>query len=95
MADLVETLRVIVLPAVAAVFRPGELSSLQLSAEGDSVRVILAARGETYSDEVVQAGVPGRNPAEWEQRLRSNLADFVAESHFGWGQQRDGTSTQD
>jgi hypothetical protein len=43
--------------------------------------LVLTAQGETYSDDVVQAGVPGQSLMGWEERLRSNLVDFVAESH--------------
>jgi hypothetical protein len=45
--------------------------------------------GETYADAVVQAGVPGQGVEDWRERLRANLVDFVAESRFGWGQNRD------
>jgi hypothetical protein len=29
------------------------------------------------------------SPEDWCERLRSNLVDFVAESRFGWGQNRE------
>lgn len=93
MADLIETLRAVVLPAVGAVFRADELSSVEVRVEGDSVRLNLTARGEAYTDYIVQAGVPGRSHTDWEERLRSNLVDFVAESRFGWGQNRAGSAS--
>jgi len=34
-------------------------------------------------------GVTAVTVDEWRERLRSNLVDFVAESRFGWGQNRD------
>lgn len=92
MVDLVETLRTVVLPAIEAVFRDGELDSMDIRVEGDSVHLDLTAQGETYFDEVVQAGVPAHIVNDWGERLRSNLVDFVAESRFGWGQNRDDTS---
>jgi hypothetical protein len=92
MADVAEALRTVVLPAVEAVFRDGELSSIQVRVEDDSVRLVLTAHGEIYSDVIVQAGVSAQSSAQWRERLRSNLVDFVAESRFGWGQSRDETS---
>ncbi len=92
MIDLVEILRAVVLPAIEAVFRDGELDSVDVRMEGDSVHVVLTAEGEVYFDDVVQADVSGQNMADWRERLRSNLVDFVAESRFGWGQNRDDTS---
>jgi len=50
--------------------------------------VTIMVEGETFHDHVVQGGVPGVGVEEWRERLRSNLADFVAESRFGWGQNR-------
>ena len=91
MVDLTATLRAVVLPAVEAVFRDDELSSVEVRVEDGAVRLVVTARGETYTDDVVQAGVPGQSLAGWEERLRSNLVDFVAESRFGWGQDRGAT----
>lgn len=89
MVDLVEVLRTVVLPAIDSVFRDGELDAVDVRLEGGSVHLVLTARGEVYVDTVVQAGLPGQDPAFWRERLRSSLADFVAESRFGWGQNRD------
>ena len=89
MVDLVETLRAVVLPAIEAVFRGGELDSVDVRVDGDSVHLALTAQGETYFDEIVQAGVSGQSMPDWRERFRSNLVDFVAESRFGWGQNRD------
>lgn len=55
---------------------------------GGSVALTLVACGETYRDLVVQGGVPHMSAEQWQERLRSNLVDFVAESRFGWGQNR-------
>lgn len=94
MVDLVDTLRTVVLPALEAVFRDGEMDSVEVRVEGDSVHLALTAQSEAYFDEVVQAGVPAHIVSDWGERLRSNLVDFVAESRFGWGQNRDDTSIQ-
>ncbi len=78
MVDLVETVRTVVLPAIEAVFRDGELDSVNVRVEGDPVHLVLTAQGEAYFDEVVQAGVPVHIKADWGERLRSNRVDFVA-----------------
>lgn len=89
MVDIVTVLNSVVLPAVEAVFREGEETALDFDSAAGSAQVILTAGGETFSDEVVQAGVPGGDLGDWRERLRSNLVDFVAETRFGWGQNRD------
>jgi hypothetical protein len=50
---------------------------------------MMIVAGETFQDHVVQSARPGVGVDEWRERLRSNLVDFVAESRFGWGQNRD------
>jgi ketosteroid isomerase-like protein len=90
--SLADVASAIVAPAVNAVFRDGEVSAIHLSideAGGGSVALSITARGETYFDHVVQVGVDHATAADWRERLRSNLADFVAESRFGWGENRD------
>jgi hypothetical protein len=54
-----------------------------------SLCLSLTAVGETFFDYVVQGHVDDLSAEEWCERLRSNLVDFVAESRFGWGQNRD------
>ena len=54
-----------------------------------SLALTVVVCGETYRDLVVQGGVPDMSAEQWRERLRSNLVDFVAESRFGWGQNRD------
>jgi hypothetical protein len=89
MVDLITATRAIVLPAVEAVFREREVTAVELHASGGSLHLSLTVAGETFHDEVVQAGVPDQSADDWRERLRSNLVDFVAESRFGWGQNRD------
>jgi hypothetical protein len=90
--ELVHVAKDVVLPAVGAVFREGEVSAIHLDLDetsGRSVSLLITAKGETFRDRVVQGDVPGHSAEDWRERLRSNLVDFVAESRFGWGQNRD------
>ena len=57
--------------------------------KGGSVQLLLTAGGESFGDLVVQGHVEHMTDEEWSERLRSNLVDFVAESRFGWGENRD------
>jgi len=90
--ELVDAASEVVVPAMRAVFKEGEVSAFKLSVTdelGGSVAVSLTARGERFDDYVVQGVTPQTSVAEWRERLRSNLVDFVAESRFGWGENRD------
>jgi hypothetical protein len=90
--ELTDVASEVVLPALRAVFRHGEVGAFQLSHEDGSdgnVWLSVTARGETFTDRVVQAGVDDMSSADWRDRLRSNLVDFVAESTFAWGENRD------
>jgi len=90
--SLLDATSEVVVPAVRAVFDPGEVSAIEVghSEELDgSIRLCLTARNETFVDHVVQSHVDHMSAEDWCERLRSNLVDFVAESRFGWGQDRD------
>jgi hypothetical protein len=82
----------IVVPAVRAVFKEGEVTAVSVRFDpdlyGGSLVVTLTAVGETFSDLVVQGDVDFYSVAYWRERLRSDMADFVSESRFGWGQNR-------
>jgi hypothetical protein len=89
---LVDVASNVVLPAMSAVFKDGEVTALELNLsneQGGSVQLLLTAGGETFSDLVVQGHVGHMNDEEWSERLRSNLVDFVAESRFAWGENRE------
>jgi hypothetical protein len=88
MTDLVAAVRTVVLPAVEAVFREGEVGAIDLRSSGGSLHISITVGDETFHDQVIQADVHGQSSADWRERLRSNLVDFVAESRFGWGQNR-------
>lgn len=70
----------------------GEVTAFALSGTDDAegtVSLSLTAQGETFDCPVVQGDVPDMGPEEWSENLRSLLVDFVAESRFGWGENRD------
>ncbi|WP_435743882.1 hypothetical protein [Nocardioides sp. SYSU DS0663] len=90
--SLLDAVAVVVLPALRSVFDDDEVSSAELAYSDDGggpLTLALTARGETFHDLVVQEDVPHTTAEEWRERLRSNLVDFVAESRFGWGENRD------
>lgn len=90
MESVLALLRTVVEPAVSAVLKSGEVTSLELfEADQGGFKLRVVAVGETYEDWVVQAGIEGMTVEDCRERLRSNLVDFVAESGFGWGQNRE------
>ena len=91
MISVVDALNQIVVPAVQDVFEDGEVSAVAVmldpDLDGGSITVSLTAVGEDFYDLVVQGGVEGV-VADWRERLRSDMAAWVAESRFGWSQNR-------
>ena len=92
MISLDDAITDIVMPAVRAVFNDGEVTTVSVRLDpdraGGSLVLTLTAVGETFSDLVVQGNIEGMGVADWRERLRSDMADFVSESRFGWGQNR-------
>jgi hypothetical protein len=90
--ELVDVASDIVVPAMRAVFVDSEVEAFSVwrsdELEG-SVALSITAQGETFEYLVVQGTVPDRTTEDWRENLRSLLVDFVAESRFGWGQNRD------
>jgi hypothetical protein len=90
--ELVDVASQIVAPAVRAVFKAGEISALKLRATDElegSVALSLTVQDETFDYLVIQGTVSSMGAEEWSENLRSLLVDFVAESRFGWGENRD------
>lgn len=86
--DLASVLEQVVLPAVRAVLRPEEPDHLSLRIDADGTyELVLRVGDDVVHDQVVQPQAPSA-PHEWRERLTSNLVDWVAESGFGWGQDR-------
>ena len=92
MMNLVDVASEVVVPAMRAVFKEGEVTAIELSVTNEragSVSLFLTAQGESFHYPVIQGDVPGMSPEAWSENLRSLLIDFVAESRFGWGRNRD------
>jgi hypothetical protein len=92
MMELADVASEVVAPAMRAVFKPGEVSAFALRVTDElegSVAFSLTAQGESFDYLVVQGTVPGKSAEQWSENLRSLLVDFVAESRFGWGENRD------
>ncbi len=95
-----QALSEIVVPAIARVLQDGELDSLQLGwgditvAPADSPIRCLVLRlevvGEVFNDVIYDIRSADTQTLDGlRERLDSNLVDFVAESSFGWGQNRE------
>ena len=93
--DEAELLRTVVTPVLDQLLRPGELQSVRVIPETDddwpdsaevSLRVV--AVGEVFGFWVRVPGQVEESPAELRARLASDLQDFIAESRFGWAEQR-------
>lgn len=79
----------------SALFRPGELEKWWIDDRGPGIWPEPAGScwlhalvgGERFDHFLVQPGVK-ESAAERAERLSSDLEDWIAESRFGWGQQR-------
>jgi hypothetical protein len=90
--SLADAVNEIVVPAVREVFEEGEVSAIAVWSDpdllGGSITMSLTAVGEHFHDIVIQGDAEGYTVADSRERLRSDMADWVAESRFGWGQNR-------
>lgn len=102
-ADLDEVRRRVVDPALAAVFRPGELDEVRVAFEAPhqfgsffvptaagarEVTLHLIAQGERYSRSLADATFARADADEVLDRLVDDVADWICESAFGWAQMR-------
>ena len=98
--DVTAIIADVVAPALASVFRPGEVESVRVAWE-ESVRlpdgtqsaprqlnVHLVVHGEQHSSNLWTLGNQVYNCEELRAHLADEFSAFVAESTFGWGQQR-------
>ena len=91
--DLQTALSSVALPALDRVVEVGELESVQIDLVEDpspgSIVIRVRLVGEVFEDLLIDARVqPEPAVEEFRDRFVSNLVDFVAESRFGWGQNR-------
>lgn len=86
-----DVLREVVCPALEAVFQPAEVDEVHLERTeldgGLEFELRIIARGERFATVAFSTFVqyPEVGPSSV---LRDQLVDFVAESRFGWGQNR-------
>ena len=89
-------------PALGTVLRPGEVTRVVVDREADTggrptdffVRVTVTACGEEFVAFAYQsaADYSSLSPRD---HLVSELVDFVAESRFGWGEDRSASGASD
>lgn len=85
-------LRDVVAPAIDDVLHLDEVDDVRITRRASEVglryELEVVAKGEQFKTVVYDSSVayPSGGPAEV---LREQLVDFVAESRFGWGQNRD------
>lgn len=87
-------LRDIVMPVLLDVLEQDELTSFHLQVSGDrsgirSADLALSVGTDTFRLTVYDSlTMPTWSVSDMQQFLRDALVDFVAESAFGWGQNR-------
>ena len=98
--DIVRVLGDAIVPALAAVFKSGEVDSVHVAWEApvrlsDSteskpteLNVHLVCVGEHHQSKIWSVGVGDYDEGELLESLIDEFSDFVAESTWGWGQQR-------
>ena len=93
--DLCSVQAEVVTPAVRRVLKPAEPAEINVRLIGPSpatgrwsVELQLMVAGEEFLDIVFDSQPTHMSMADWADHLTSHLEDFVAESRFGWGQDR-------
>ncbi len=93
--DLCLVMAEVVAPAVRRVLKRTEPDEINLRLVGPSpatghwsVEVQLKVAGEEFIDTAFDTRATHESMAAWADHLASHLEDFVAESRFGWGQDR-------
>ena len=93
--DVAELLSDVVTPVLDQLLRPGELDRVGLEPPltgpwppSVAVRVQVVVVGEAFHFWAWNPGQVEEGPAELRARLASDLQDFIAESRFGWAEQR-------
>jgi hypothetical protein len=99
--DITVVLAEVVAPALRSVFRVGEVESVTVAWEEPvnlpdgtlsaptALNVHLVCKGERHTSHLWVIGGDGGYDRELStEHLVTGFSDFVAESRFGWGQQR-------
>jgi hypothetical protein len=98
--DITVVLCEVVAPALRSVFGPGELESVEIAWEEPvnlvdgrpsrptALNVHLVCRGEPHTSNLWTIGMQDYNREQLTEHLVVEMSTFVAESRFGWGQQR-------
>lgn len=99
-ADITLLLLEVVAPALRSVFKAGEVDSVQVAWEEPvtlpdgtlsaptELNVHLVCMGERHTSHLWSVGARGWDRESLTEHLVDEFSDFVAESQFGWGQQR-------
>lgn len=89
--ELADVLRDVV-PVVLALTRPGEVESVSVHFEeqprGGALLLEITLVGEQFRWFAWTPGQRSESSRERQDRLASELQDFIAESRFGWGELR-------
>lgn len=83
-----EVLGTVVLPVLRQLTRDGEVDGVEVGWVDGELLLAITLRGETFRDPVWAPSDPPWSPETARERIASDLQDFIAESRFGWGQQR-------
>ena len=99
--DITVLLSEVVAPALRSVFKAGELDSVNVAWEEPvplpdgtlsaptALNVHLVCKGERHTSNLwTVGGMPGYEREALAEQLVEEFSNFVAESQFGWGQQR-------
>jgi hypothetical protein len=98
--DITVLLSDVVAPALRSVFRAGEVESAQVAWEESvslpdgtpsaptELNVHLVCKGERHTSNLWTIGMQDYDREQLTEHLVIEFSDFVAESQFGWGQQR-------
>lgn len=98
--DITVLLSEVVAPALRSVFRAGEVEAVEVIWEGSvtlpdgspsaptALNVHLVCKGEGHTSNLWTIGMHSYDRSALTEHLVDEFSTFVAESQFGWGQQR-------
>lgn len=98
--DITVVLSEVVAPPLRSVFKAGEVESVEVAWEEPvnvpdgtvsartALNVHLVCKGERHTSDLWSIGMQGYEREQLTEHLVIEFSDFVAESRFGWGQQR-------